>query len=165
MSDISELAPAHLLTCLELHGIPATFLAPGVPMPTVPSAAAAIGVEERQILKTLIFCAKDGRCIIAIACGTNKVDRQRLTDMTGIANLRVAPLEQVRNETGYPAGGVAPVGFATRIPVVVDEAVMSLAVAYGGGGHESLLLQIDPVHIVRVNDALVAPITFLSGFE
>jgi Cys-tRNA(Pro) deacylase len=159
MSDVSELAPAHLISFLEREGIPTTFLAPGVPMPTVPSAAQAIGVAERQILKTLLFCAMDDRCVIAIACGTNKVDRQRLADVSGVANLRVASPDQVLAVTGYPAGGVAPVGLVADIPVVVDEAVTKLSVAFGGGGHKSLLLQIDPAQIVRVNSAKIAPIT------
>lgn len=159
MSDVSALAPAHLMSFLEREGIPPVFVAPGVPMPTVPSAAAAIGVKERQILKTLLFCSRDGDCVVAIACGPKKVDRQRLADVSGIANLRVASPDQVLAVTGFPAGGVAPVGFATEVPVVVDEAVMELAVAFGGGGCESLLLQIDPVQIVRVNNAQVASIT------
>jgi Cys-tRNA(Pro) deacylase len=158
-ANAHALAPAHLVEFLRKAGIPATSIAPGVPMPTVPSAAAAIGVDERQILKTLLFCAKDGRCIIAVACGTKRVDRQRLAEVSGIAGLRVAPPDQVFSATGYPAGGVAPVGFATQVPVVVDEAVLELPISYGGGGHESLLLQIDPAQIVRVNNARVALIT------
>jgi Cys-tRNA(Pro) deacylase len=159
MSEAKDLAPTHLVALLEQEDIPATFLAPGVPMPTVPSAAAAIGVEERQILKTLLFCAKDDRCVVAVACGTRRVDRQRLAEVSGIAGLRVAAPNQVLAVTGYPAGGVAPIGFVTRAPVVVDEAVMELPVAFGGGGHESLLLQIDPAQIVRLNKAQVASIT------
>lgn len=159
MSENHELAPPHLISFLSAHGIPATFLAPGVPMPTVPSAAAAIGVAERQILKTLLFCARDGRCVVAIARGTKRVDRQRLAAASGVPGLRVAPPDQVLAVTGYPAGGVSPVGFSEPVQVIVDEAVIDLPVAFGGGGHESLLLQIEPAEIVRVNDALVACIT------
>lgn len=159
MNESNELAPTHLVAFLKREGIPASFLAPGVPMPTVPSAAAAVGVEERQILKTLLFCAKDGRCVVAVACGTKRVDRQRLAEISGIPGLRVAPPNQVLAITGYPAGGVAPIGFVTLLPVVVDEAVLELSVAFGGGGHETLLLRIEPSQIVRVNNAQVARIT------
>lgn len=159
MNEAKELAPTHLVALLQREGIPASFLAPGIPMPTVPSAAAAIGVAERQILKTLLFCAKDGRCVVAVACGTKRVDRQRLAEVSGVTGLHVASSDQVLAVTGYPAGGVAPVGFVTQVPAVVDEAVMELPVAFGGGGHESLLLQIDPAQIVRLNDAQIAAIT------
>lgn len=162
MSGVNGLAPAHLVAFLEQACIPPTFIAPGVPMPTVPSAAAAIGVQERQILKTLLFCSRDGHCVVAVASGTLRVDRQLLAVASGVANLRIAPADLVLAVTGFPAGGVAPVGFATRIPVVVDAAVMDLPIAYGGGGHKSLLLQIEPMQIVRANDALVASISVLS---
>ena len=39
--------------------IDAEIIAPGVPTPTVPDAARALGVMDRQIVKSLLFAAKD----------------------------------------------------------------------------------------------------------
>jgi prolyl-tRNA editing enzyme YbaK/EbsC (Cys-tRNA(Pro) deacylase) len=60
--------------------------------------------------------------------------------------------------TGYPAGGVAPIGLATGVPVIVDAAVAALPIAFAGGGREHLLLRITPADIVRLNGAIVAAI-------
>jgi prolyl-tRNA editing enzyme YbaK/EbsC (Cys-tRNA(Pro) deacylase) len=61
--------------------------------------------------------------------------------------------------TGFPAGGVAPVGLPTSIPVIVDAATAALSFAYGGGGHEHLLLRVQISDVIRCNSALVADIT------
>ena len=61
--------------------------------------------------------------------------------------------------TGYPAGGVAPLGLPAAVPVIVDAATAALTVAYGGGGQEHLLLRVQISDVIRCNNALVADIT------
>lgn len=152
------IAPPHLLAYLEEHGVDHEIVAPGVPMPTVPAAAAALGVEVEQILKTLLFDDRSGGFVVAIACGTGRVDRARLATVSGAARLRVADAPDVLRVTGYPAGGVAPLALPPHLPVVVDTAVVDLPVAWGGAGREELLLRVAPADIVRLNKAIIADI-------
>ncbi len=156
MSD--ESAPSHLLAFLAEHGVDHEIVAPGVPMPTVPAAAAAIGVGVAQILKTLLFEDRAGGFVVAIACGIGRVDRARLAAVTGSEKLRVADAADILHVTGYPAGGVAPLALPQHLPVIVDAAVMKLPVAWGGAGREELLLRVAPADIVRLNNASVAEI-------
>jgi Cys-tRNA(Pro) deacylase len=151
-------APPHLVAYLAEHGVDCEIVAPGVPMPTVPAAAAAIGVEVSQILKTLLFDDRNGGFVVAIACGTGRVDRARLAAVSGAAKLRVADAPDVLRVTGYPAGGVAPLALPPHLPVIVDAAVMEQPVAWGGAGREELLLRVAPADIVRLNNATVADI-------
>lgn len=151
-------APPHLLAFLAEHGVDHEVVAPGVPMPTVPAAAAAIGVGLEQILKTLLFDDRNGGFVVAIACGTGRVDRARLAAVAGAAKLRVADAPDVLRVTGFPAGGVAPLALPPDLPVVVDLAVMQLPVAWGGAGREELLLRVAPADIVRLNNAIIAEI-------
>jgi prolyl-tRNA editing enzyme YbaK/EbsC (Cys-tRNA(Pro) deacylase) len=154
----TAIAPLHLVEFLAAHDIDAEFIAPGVPMPTVPAAAAAIGAREEQILKTVLFGNKTGEYAIAIASGPRRIDRALLGEIVGVAGLRVASPDEVLAITGFPAGGVAPVGLPPELTVVVDSAVMSLPIAFGGGGREDLLLEIRTADIIRVNQARVATI-------
>lgn len=155
--------PASLVAFLAANSVDHAFVAPGVPMPTVPLAAAAIGVEERQILKTLLFTdGKDG-FVIAVASGPSRLDRKALAAAAGLSRLSMADADTVLSLTGFPAGGVAPVGHATRLPVIVDAAVLDLPVAWGGGGDERLLLRLSPADIVRLTGATVAEIQTVAG--
>jgi prolyl-tRNA editing enzyme YbaK/EbsC (Cys-tRNA(Pro) deacylase) len=143
---------------LRAHQIEPTFVAPGVPMPTVPLAAAAIGVSEAQILKSLLFTNPAGETVMVIASGPSRVDRQRLIAATGIERLRMADPDTVLRLTGFPAGGVAPVGHTTPLRVIIDTRVASLRVAYGGGGAEEYLLKITPGDIQRLTNAEIADV-------
>lgn len=138
--------------------IDAELVEPGVPTPTVPDAANALGVEDRQIVKSLLFAAKSGEVVLAILSGASKVSRPRLQEITGLRGLNLADPAVVLERTGYPAGGTPPVGHTNRLDVVIDQGVMELAVVYGGGGRIDALLKICPDEIVRVTQARVAPI-------
>src|SRR5688500_24373 len=153
--DPAKLAPQHLRVFLEQHGIDATFIAPGVPMPTVPLAARAIGVAEDHILKTLLFVGRTGDFVVAIVNGTRRIDHDRLARAAGMRKPRPADPADVIAVTGYPAGGVAPLGLPASVPVIVDAATAALNVAYGGGGKEHILLRVRVSDIIRCNNALI----------
>ena len=151
-------APPHLVDYLRQHDVEAQFLAPGVPMPTVASAAEALRVPEEQILKTLVFVGEDGEFVVAIANGTRRVNRVLLTAACGVPRPRAAAPAVVETVTGFVAGGVAPLGLPAGLRVVVDAVTALLPYAYGGGGREHLLLRVNPLDVIRLNDAIVAPI-------
>ncbi len=151
--------PQHLISYIETHHVDAEILMPGVPMPTVPLAAAAIGVAESRILKSLVFATTDGRLVLAIVAGPARVDRARLAAAAGLPSLRLADPAVVLAATGYPAGGVAPIAHLTPIPVIVDTEAAALDIAYGGAGIEEALLRIAPADIVRLTNATIAAIT------
>lgn len=154
---------ARLLDYLRRHECVAEIVSPGVPMPTVPLAAAAIGVEPEQILKSLVFVDGSGRAVVAIASGTGKINRARLAATANTGHLKLADAKTVRAVTGFPVGGVAPVGHATHVQVIVDQAVMALSDSYGGGGADNVLLRIAPADILRLTDGVVADIADPAG--
>ncbi|MFN8591429.1 MAG: YbaK/EbsC family protein [Thermomicrobiales bacterium] len=158
MSDVTATAPRQLIAFLERHGIEAELLAPGVPMPTVTLAAEAIGVAEDAILKTLIFSEPGGSVVVAIANGNHRIDRNRLAAAVGAPRVKPASADDVLRATGYPAGGVSPLGLPADARVVVDVATAALSEAYGGGGREDLLLHVRIEDIIRLNSATVADI-------
>ena len=154
MSDPASLAPPRLAAFLKRHGVDAQFVAPGVPVPTVLTAAAALGVPEEQILKTLLF-ASGSLYVVAIANGSARIDRSLLAEASCLAKPRPASPDVVAAVTGYPAGGVSPLGLPEALPVIVDIGVARVPVAYGGGGREDLLLRLATADVIRLNNALV----------
>jgi Cys-tRNA(Pro) deacylase len=159
MNQPPDGVPDHLLEFLRNHGLECDFVAPGVPMSTVPLAAQAIDVPEDQILKTLLFVGDSREFVVAIANGTRRIDRDRLGHAARMRKPRSANPADVIAVTGYPAGGVAPLGLPAALPVIVDAAAAELSFAYGGGGEEFLLLRVQISDVIRCNNALVADIT------
>ena len=155
---MSDRAALDLEAWIRATGLDAEIAAPGVPMPTVEAAAAAMGCAPDRIFKSILFQAKDGRCVMAVACGRWRVDGPKLAAIAGTTRLRLAAPGVVLAVTGYPAGGTPPVGHRERFPVVVDERVAAQAWGWAGGGREELLVRIAPADIVRFTGATIADV-------
>jgi len=147
-----------LAAYLREQGVKAEFAAPGVEMPTVDAAAAALGVAPHRIFKSILFQARDGSCVLAVACGDTRVDPKRLEAITGLARLRLASPGVALAVTGYPAGGTPPVGHRERVPVVVDTRVVDREWGWAGGGRKELMVRIAAADIVRLTAARVADV-------
>ncbi len=143
---------------IAAQGLQAEIVAPGAHMPTVDSAAAAMGVPPEQIFKSILFQSPAGRCVLVVASGNARVDVRRVEALTGIVNLKLAKPDVVFAKTGYPAGGTPPVGHRERIPVIVDSRVAAHPWGYAGGGRPELLVKIQAADIVRLTGATVADI-------
>lgn len=154
MSD----APLDLAEYLRAQRLEAEIVAPGAYMATVDAAAAAMDCEPERILKSILFRTKNGRVVMAVACGNARVDRKRLAALAGLPRLSLAGPELVLRATGYPAGGTPPVGHRERFPVFVDTRAARLDWGWAGGGRPELLVRIRPADIVRLAGARVEAI-------
>src|SRR4051794_2257853 len=76
---------------------------------TAAAAAAALGVEVGQIANSLIFDA-DGEPLLVLTSGAHRVDTAKVASGLGVAKLRRATPEFVREHTGQAIGGGAPPG-------------------------------------------------------
>ncbi len=148
--DLAEFLVAH-----DLH---AEMVAPGVHMPTVNAAAAAMGVVPEQIFKSILFQSPAGRCVMVVACGNARVDIKRVEALSGIVGLKLAKPDVVLLKTGYPAGGTPPVGHRERFPVIVDARAAAQEWGYAGGGRPELLVKIHSADIIRLSGATVADV-------
>jgi len=149
----------NLKNYIKQHRVKAEIISPGVPTPTVTSAARALSVSEDQIIKSLLFQGKGGGFVLAIAAGNAKINTNKLAEVAGIRKPKLARPEVVKEVLGYPVGGAPPIGHRRPVKVVVDRAVLEQEVVYGGGGREDLLLRITPTEIIRLTKAQVADIT------
>ena len=133
----------------------AEIVAPGVHMATVDTAAAAMKVAPEQIFKSILFQAKNGECVMVIACGNGRVDLKRVQAITGLQGLKLAKPDVVYAKTGYPAGGTPPVGHREKFGVIVDTRVAAQEWGYAGGGRPEFLVKIKSADIVRLTDASI----------
>jgi prolyl-tRNA editing enzyme YbaK/EbsC (Cys-tRNA(Pro) deacylase) len=109
-------------------------------------------------LKSLLFQDRSGKCVLAIASGTGRIDAAKLAAHADLDRPRLADAATVLMVTGYPAGGVAPIAHASAVRVVMDDQAAALDMAYGGGGAEELLLRIRPADILLLTGGVTADI-------
>jgi prolyl-tRNA editing enzyme YbaK/EbsC (Cys-tRNA(Pro) deacylase) len=122
---------------------------------TVSDAAEAVGCEEGEIAKSIVFVA-DGDPVVCIASGAHKVDPDKLADALDSAEVRQASPDEVRAATGFPVGGVPPFGHG--LPVVIDEDLLDHPTVWGSGGDGQSLFAVDPQALIDCTSAIVAPV-------
>src|SRR4051795_10773540 len=88
---------------------------------TVADAANALGVQEGQIAKSIVF-VMDGEPVVVVASGRHRIDREKVCDALDCAEGRMASGDEVRAATGFPIGGVPPIGH--RAPGVFHTPVL-----------------------------------------
>jgi Cys-tRNA(Pro) deacylase len=135
-------AAAELGLTIEVHEFPAGTR-------TAEDAARAIGVEVGQIVKSLVFLA-DGAPVVALVSGSNQLDEKKLAVAAGASSTGRATAEQVREATGFPVGGVPPLGHATPLPIYVDEDLLTYDEVWAAAGTPHLNFAIAPADLARV---------------
>jgi Cys-tRNA(Pro)/Cys-tRNA(Cys) deacylase len=155
---VNESSTDRVAAFIEAHDLDAEIIATPQGVPTVETAATALGVDVDQIVKTLVFVDAQDRLVIAIACGTGKVDRRKLADFAGTSKLKLASSDRVIEWTGYPPGGVAPIDLPEEAIVIVDENVAAQPVIYGGSGTDLHMMRIRTEDIIHLNGATIGDI-------
>jgi Cys-tRNA(Pro) deacylase len=112
-------------------------------------AAAALGVEVGQIAKTLVFMA-DGRPVLVVASGDNKIKSGKLKRLLGVSKVRMADPETAKRVTGYPVGGVCPVALPEKLPVLLDDSMRRFPVVYAAAGtpHSALPVTMEQLEVI-----------------
>lgn len=122
---------------------------------TAREAAGAVGCQEAQIAKSLVFLA-DGEPVLCIASGAHRVDRARLAEVLDAAEVTQASPDQVRAATGFAVGGVPPIGHG--LPVVLDESLLEHDRVWAAAGDGHSLFAVDPRALQRCTQATVAAV-------
>lgn len=100
---------------------------------TAAEAAAAIGCDVAQIVKSLVFIADD-QPVLVLTSGANRVDEDRLATALGAAQVRKATAEEVRTATGYAIGGTPPFGHDRALTVLCDRDLLAFEVVWAAAG-------------------------------
>jgi prolyl-tRNA editing enzyme YbaK/EbsC (Cys-tRNA(Pro) deacylase) len=80
---------------------------------TAREAAAAVGCEVGQIVKSLVFVRGD-EPVMVLCAGDQRVDADGL-------GLRAATPEEAREATGFAIGGIPPLGHDRELETIVDD--------------------------------------------
>jgi prolyl-tRNA editing enzyme YbaK/EbsC (Cys-tRNA(Pro) deacylase) len=124
---------------------------------TSEDAAGAVGCTVAEIAKSLIFRAADGRPVLVIASGANRVDEKKVRALLG-QKIERADAYFVRTATGYAIGGVPPVGHATPPIVLIDGDLQDFPAVWAAGGTPNAVFRIAPADLTRLTQGRVADV-------
>jgi prolyl-tRNA editing enzyme YbaK/EbsC (Cys-tRNA(Pro) deacylase) len=122
---------------------------------TALDAAAAIGVQVGQIVKSLIF-AVDGEVVLAYVSGKNQLAEKKLAAAAGGTKCARVDADVVREATGFPIGGVPPFGHATTLRVFIDPDLLEYDEVWAAAGTWNDVFAIVPADLVRASGGTVS---------
>lgn len=122
------------------------------PTHTAAQAAQALGVEVGAITKSLIFLLDEDPVLLLVS-GEHQVDLERTGERLQ-GRLTRASAEVVREVTGQPIGGVAPVGHPTNLSTYVDNALARHRELWAAGGHPNTVFRTSFTELVRITAGL-----------
>jgi len=122
-------------------------------------AAEATGIDLHRITKNLVSTTDAGENVVLIIPGDRRVNLKRAAEALGVKNIRLMSFEEAEAASGYPPGATPSLGYETRMRVVVDSELTEMETVYCGGGSRDQLLEVRVEDLIRLNDAVVAPIS------
>ena len=129
---------------------------------TAADAAAAVGAELGQIVKSLVFVApdRDGGLepILCLVSGPNRVDVARLAAITGLPAIRRATAREANDLTGFVIGGIPPIGHSRPVRVIMDPDLGRFQVVWAAAGTATAVFPVAPGALRSLANATVAPV-------
>ncbi len=124
---------------------------------TVEDSARAVNTSHENIIKNICLIDSNGRIIVAILKGNDRVSLNRIAKTLKIPSPRFATTDEIILKTGYPAGGVP--GFGFNAIFLIDQKIMSKKIIYTGAGSENCLVKISPDELQKANKGLLTIVT------
>jgi prolyl-tRNA editing enzyme YbaK/EbsC (Cys-tRNA(Pro) deacylase) len=121
-------------------------------------AAQALGCRVEQIVKSLVFRGgRTGKPVLVLASGPNRVDEARISEMVS-EPIEKADAAYVREKTGFPIGGVPPVGHTQEPETFVDEDLLDEEEVWASAGHTHAVFGLSPVDLLHVTSGRVVAV-------
>ena len=131
---------------------------------TALDAAAAIGVDVGQIVKSLVFAVGDpddrshGEPVVALVCGDDQLDEARLANAAGVEGAWRIDAKAVREATGFAVGGIPPFGHATPMRVFADRRLGRFDEVWAAAGTPSHVFAVEVTALVERTGAIWADV-------
>ena len=113
-------------------------------------SARELGVDEHQVVKTLIMQDEAARPLIVLMHGDRKVSTKNLARQIGCKSVEPCKPEVANRHSGFLVGGTSPFGTRKAMPVYVEERILALDKIYINGGRRGYLVGIAPQVLTKV---------------
>lgn len=121
-------------------------------------AAAARGIEPRDLIKTLVVRRSEDDYVFVLVTGDRTFSWPKLRALLGTNRLSMPDAAEAKEVTGYERGTITPFGAARPLPVYADREMAGRTISIGGGAH-GVGLTLDADQALHALDASVADLS------
>ena len=129
---------------------------------TASDAAAAVGCDVAQIVKSLVFMTEN-QPILLLVSGKNRVDQDTIKLLLNAESFEMAKPEIVRTHTGFAIGGTPPFGHTQYIRTIMDEDLTTFDEVWAAAGTPNSCFPISPTELLRIAGATLATVKLANS--
>ena len=118
---------------------------------TAQEAANSLKCEVGAIVKSLLFKAEDIFLICLIA-GDKRCSLNKLKKILKKKDVSMANANEVKKNTGFSIGGVAPVAHATSLDILIDKSLNRFSYIFAAAGHPNCVFKITYNNLVKITN-------------
>ncbi|MGL4668935.1 MAG: aminoacyl-tRNA deacylase [Saezia sp.] len=119
-------------------------------------AAKQMGVDEHQMIKTLVMQGEHEQPLVILMHGDWQVSTKNLARQIGAKNIMPCKPEVAQRHSGYMVGGTSPFGLRKSMPVYAEQSILDLPEMYINGGKRGFILKLNPqILLSHLNAKLV----------
>ena len=120
---------------------------------TAKDAAGSLKCELGAIVKSLVFKANNG-FLICLVAGDKKCSLNKLKKILEKKDVAMANADEVKINTGFSIGGVAPIAHLKKLDILIDKSLNRFKYVYGAAGHPDCVFKITYNNLVKLTDGL-----------
>ncbi len=113
-------------------------------------SAQCLGVDEHQVIKTLVLTDEHARPLVMLMHGDREVSTKALARQLEVKSIRPCAPAVADRHSGYQVGGTSPFGLRKAMPIYLERSITALPQLYINGGKRGLLVSMVPADLVRV---------------
>jgi len=124
---------------------------------TAKDAAKSLNCEVGAIVKSLVFRADDTFLICLIA-GDKRCSLNKLKKIIDKKDVCMANADEVKTNTGFSIGGVAPIAHLKKLNILIDQSLSRFQNVFAAAGHPNSIFKIEYNQLVQITKGAVKEI-------
>ena len=125
---------------------------------TAIDAANSLKCEVGAIIKSLVF-RSEGNFLICLIAGDRRCSLNKLKKILKKKDVSMANADEVKTNTGFSIGGVAPVAHIKDLDILVDRSLNRFKYVFGAAGHPNCVFKITYDQLIKITKGLEKEIT------
>ena len=125
---------------------------------TAKDASELLHCEVGAIVKSLVFRVDD-TFLICLVAGDKRCSLNKLKKIINKKDVRMANADEVKANTGFSIGGVAPIAHLKKLNILIDQSLDRFQSVFGAAGHPNSIFKIEYNQLVLMTKGEVKEIT------
>tara|TARA_B100000029_G_scaffold212606_1_gene210610 strand:- start:861 stop:1343 length:483 start_codon:yes stop_codon:yes gene_type:complete len=120
---------------------------------TAIDAANSLKCEVGAIVKSLVF-RTEGNFLICLIAGDRRCSLNKLKKILQKKDVSMANADEVKTNTGFSIGGVAPVAHIKNLDIFVDKSLNRFKYVFGAAGHPNCVFKITYDQLIKITKGI-----------